>query len=291
MFVEYLKKVQTAIDFIEDNLHNELTLNEIAYKVHFSMHHFHRIFHSFVGESLTEYIRRRRLTKAAHLLRNTQSRILDIAFVSGFNSQEAFTRAFQNMFDITPGQYRNQKQRLLLKEKPRITLSLLVQLEGGLQMHTRIVEKDAMTVIGLPCLTTLKENKIPQLWNKFNQRKQEIKQRVDQHIVMGISEFSSNPYDNPFTYLACVPVKEVLDIPKGMVTKTIPSMKYVVTTHKGRLDTLGDTFDYIYAIWLPKSDYELAEAHDFEIYDERFLGPDHEQSEVDVYIPIIKNSE
>ncbi|WP_390627901.1 GyrI-like domain-containing protein [Bacillus litorisediminis] len=68
-------------------------------------------------------------------------------------------------------------------------------------------------------------------------------------------------------------------------------MKYVVATHKGRLDTLGDTFDYIYAIWLPKSDYELAEAHDFEIYDECFLGPDHEQSEVDVYIPIIRKSE
>lgn len=157
-------------------------------------------------------------------------------------------------------------------------------------MQVKIVEKEALTVIGLSCFTTLKENQIPQLWERFNQRKEEIQQRINQHIALGISEFNPNPHDRPFTYLACVPVKKVISIPKGMVTKTIPKMKYVVATHKGSLKTLGETFDDIHAVWLPRSNYQPAEVPDFELYDERFLGADHEQSEVDVYIPIIHKS-
>ncbi len=284
--LSYLKEVQRAVDYIEKNLCNELSITEISKQVNFSMYHFHRIFQSFVGESLSEYIRRRRLTAAAHSLRNTNLRIIDIASEYGFNSQESFTRAFQKMFGITPGLYRKQKQRLLLKEKPRLTISMLKQFEEGLLMEPRIVIKEGFTVVGMKCSTTLKNNKIPQLWDEFLLRIHEIKNRSDDKVAMGISEFCKNPNDEEFTYFACVPVTRIDEIPEGMVIKTVPANKYVVVTHKGSLETLGNTYDFIYATWLPKSGHELAEADDFEVYDERFLGPEDEKSEIDIYIPI-----
>jgi AraC family transcriptional regulator len=284
--LSYLKQIQRAVDYIEENLSNELSITEISQQVNFSMYHFHRIFQSFVGESLTEYIRRRRLTAAAHLLRNTNLRIIDIASEYGFNSQEAFTRAFKKMFGITPGMYRRQKQRLLLKEKPRLTISMLKHFEGGLLMEPRIVIKEGFTVVGMKCSTTLKNNKVPQLWDEFLSRIHEIKNRSDDKVAMGISEFCKNPHDEEFTYVACVPVMRIDEIPEGMVVKTVPRNKYVVVTHKGSLETLGNAYDFIYATWLPKSGYELAEADDFEVYDERFLGPEDEKSEIDIYVPI-----
>lgn len=284
--LSYLNEIQKAVDYIENNLRSDLTIAEVAHQVNFSAHHFHRIFKTFVGESLGDYIRRRRLTNAAQLLRDNNYRIIDIASEYGFSSQESFTRAFQKMFGVTPGQYRRKNERLLLKEKPRLTSSILKHLEGGSFMKPRIVEKPSFTVVGLKCTSTLKENHIPELWNEFIPRIREIQNQANQNVTIGLCEFCMNPYDDEFTYMACTPVINVKEVPDGMEVKTVSAQKYVVVTHKGSVETLGDAYDYIYAIWLPKSGYELAEADDFEWYDERFLGPDHEESEVDIYVPI-----
>jgi len=157
-------------------------------------------------------------------------------------------------------------------------------------MEPKIVFKERFTVVGMQCTTTLKNNKIPQLWDEFLLRIHEIKNRTEGHVTLGISEFCKNPYDEEFTYFACVPVTEIDDIPEGMVAKTVPSNYYAVVTHKGRLETLGHVFDYIYDVWLPQSDYEIAKADDFELYDERFIGPEDEKSEVDIYVSISPNN-
>ncbi|MBO8163903.1 MAG: GyrI-like domain-containing protein [Brevibacillus sp.] len=149
--------------------------------------------------------------------------------------------------------------------------------------------KDAFTVVGLTCSTTLNESKIPALWEEFTSRVGEIKNRISPNIMLGISEFSANPEHEAFTYMACVLVNNVDEIPEGMLCKTIPKREYVVVTHKGKVETLGGTIDFIYDTWLPKSEYALMESEDFEVYeDERFMGADNEESEVDIFIPIQK---
>ncbi|MBP1157386.1 MULTISPECIES: helix-turn-helix transcriptional regulator [unclassified Paenibacillus] len=84
---------------------NELYLETIAQYTAISKYHFHRLFHSNVGMTLTSYIRRRRLSNAASELITTERRILEIALDYQFESQEAFTRAFKKLFHMTPGQY------------------------------------------------------------------------------------------------------------------------------------------------------------------------------------------
>ncbi|WP_442604348.1 helix-turn-helix transcriptional regulator [Paenibacillus sp. KN14-4R] len=99
-------EIQTALQFIEQHLKNELDLTTIAHHAAISKYHFHRMFHGYMGMTLANYIRKRRLSNAASELITSNRRILDVALDYQFESQEAFSRAFKRMFQMTPGQYR-----------------------------------------------------------------------------------------------------------------------------------------------------------------------------------------
>jgi AraC family transcriptional regulator len=86
--------------------------------------------------------------------------------------------------------------------------------------------------------------------------------------------------------MACIEINEpLIQIPKGMITKTISKQDYVVFTHIGYSDTLENTYKYIYGTYFFKSRFELADAPDFERYDYRY-DPNKETSEIDIYIPV-----
>ncbi|WP_433596290.1 helix-turn-helix domain-containing protein [Lysinibacillus xylanilyticus] len=98
--------IQKTINWIESHLHEQISANDIDVVTGFSRYHFHRVFQTSVGMSVTEYIRMRRLANAASVLLNTDERIIDIAFYYQFESQETFTRAFKKLYYLPPGQYR-----------------------------------------------------------------------------------------------------------------------------------------------------------------------------------------
>ncbi|AWC27194.1 helix-turn-helix transcriptional regulator [Bacillus cytotoxicus] len=115
MYDEYSSLVKKAIVYIENHLEEELTTAKVASYSATSMYHFHRIFQSNLGISVTEYIRKRRLTYAAQALVTTNRPILDIALQYGFSSQEAFTRAFKRMYHLPPKKYRNYFQSFYIE--------------------------------------------------------------------------------------------------------------------------------------------------------------------------------
>jgi AraC-like DNA-binding protein len=118
----YYNLIHKSIEYIENNLDQELSLEIISNEVGFSKYHFHRIFRKTVGRSLMDYIRHRRLSCASHLLLYTEERILDIAVHYGFDSQEAFTRAFKSAYALPPAQYRAQ-MKLFIQEREESTMS------------------------------------------------------------------------------------------------------------------------------------------------------------------------
>ncbi|WP_232231469.1 helix-turn-helix domain-containing protein [Paenibacillus sp. HW567] len=118
----YYKMIHDSIEFIEHHLDEELNLDRIAKEAGFSKFHYHRIFQKYVGKSVAEFIRSRRLSSAAHLLLYSDERILDIALHYGFESQEAFTRAFKGLYALPPAQYRAQ-MKLLIQEREEFTMS------------------------------------------------------------------------------------------------------------------------------------------------------------------------
>ncbi|AWB43896.1 AraC family transcriptional regulator [Paenibacillus sp. CAA11] len=110
----HIQEIQVALDYIEVNLHEELTLDEISSFVGFSKFYFHRLFQREVGISLYDYIRRRRLAKAASALLNTSTSILEIALTYRFESQESFTRSFKSVYQLPPGRYRSAINNLII---------------------------------------------------------------------------------------------------------------------------------------------------------------------------------
>lgn len=108
---------QYVLQFIEQHLTSELSLDGVAEHMAISKYHFHRLFHSFVGSPFASYVRKRRLSNAASELLTTKRRILDIALDYQFESQEAFTRAFKKMFQMTPGQYRSFIHTIVQKKE------------------------------------------------------------------------------------------------------------------------------------------------------------------------------
>lgn len=98
--------VSLAIRYIEDNLDSKLDLETVATALHYSKYHLHRIFTKIVGLTIHEYVQRRQLTEAAKLLVFSKRPIIEIALISGYESQQAFTSIFKAMYKMTPADFR-----------------------------------------------------------------------------------------------------------------------------------------------------------------------------------------
>ena len=107
-----LDGMNIALDYIEDNLDGKIDYAAAARAACCSQYHFQRIFAAVTDIPLSEYIRRRRLTQAALELQNTDSKVIDVAVKYGYQSADAFTRAFSNMHGCTPSRAREQGIRL-----------------------------------------------------------------------------------------------------------------------------------------------------------------------------------
>lgn len=103
---DYYNKMQKALDYIEEHIKEDISLEELSDITFYSTHHFHRIFQSIVGIPVADYIRKRKLSVAAQEIIETDKNIVNIALDYGFNSHETFSRAFKRIFDITPNAYR-----------------------------------------------------------------------------------------------------------------------------------------------------------------------------------------
>ncbi len=291
--MDHLAQIQKAVDYIEDHIHEDLEVDVIAKVAGFSRWHFQIVFSASVGDSLKEYIRKRRLTFAMRELRS-EKRILDIALDAGFESQEAFSRAFKQMYHMTPGECRKRGGELSLGHKIRITFEYLDHLYGGLTMEPSFRDLPEKKVVGvkgvfISVLSPEKNNfiVIPQLWQKYMPRKSEIKNVTSQTDLGVCYEVPASERSRPDEcyYMACTEVTSLEDIPEGMVGFTIPAGQYAVFTHIGALEKFEFTLNYIYGSWLPKSGKKLRHAPDLELYDQRFkLNSD--KSEIDIYIPI-----
>lgn len=109
--------IRELIKFIEENLEKDLSQSVLAEKSGYSKFHLHRIFKSEVGMSASEYVRHRRIATSSALLLYTEIPILDIAFEFQFNSQEAFSRSFKDVYNLSPGKYRKLMSKTIIKQE------------------------------------------------------------------------------------------------------------------------------------------------------------------------------
>lgn len=105
-----IQNIITVINYIESNLSEKINLTCIADAVGYSKYHLHRMFTDTVGLSIHEYVKRRQLTEAAKLLVFSDKPILEISLMAGYESQQAFTKAFQQMYKTSPNEYRTDEE-------------------------------------------------------------------------------------------------------------------------------------------------------------------------------------
>ncbi|PWU21794.1 MAG: hypothetical protein C5B49_02040 [Bdellovibrio sp.] len=292
--MDHIGRIQRAIDYIEEHLKDELSTESIADVTYFSMWHFQRVFSSIVGDSVKEYVRKRRLASALIELSSTDRRILDIAIGHQFESQESFTRAFKALYGRTPGECRKEGVRSILAfSKPRITIEYLDHLYGGITMQPKFVNEREKKIIGLGAnfVSAVSNDKsgyavVGQLWQKYKTRADEIKGRKGYGI--GLVESlpdSKKSHADEFWYLAGSEVDDFSAVPEGMVTRTAPAGRYAVFTHRGTVAKLEHTLRYIFGSWLPKSGEELRDAPTLSCRGKDFK-PGSEESVMEIYIPI-----
>jgi AraC family transcriptional regulator len=284
--MSYAREIFKAIRYIESRLTEEIILERVAASASYSMYHFHRLFHSLTGATPGEYIRIRRLTKAAERLVMTKQTILEIALAFQFGSQEAFSRSFQKVFGMPPGRYRKTGVLSCPSLSPDTVKMQLMHVRGGGKMKPEIITLEKKFVIGLNYYGDNEQAEIPHLWYVFSRKRQEIKNKKGWCAYGLCIEPEDYESTGEFHYVACLEVEDLNDIPLEMVGKVIPANTYAVFTHKGPVSGLRDTYAAIYGTWVKETDMTVIRGFDFELYDDRFTSPDDPGSEIDIYIPI-----
>jgi len=273
--MEWLKQLSQAIDYIENNLADDISYEEAAKIACCSTYYFQRMFSYVAGIPLSDYIRRRRMTKAAFELQVSESKVMDIGSRYGYVSPTSFNRAFQNVHGVAPTIAR--MEGTLLNAYPRISFSINVT--GSESMRYRVETKKSIRIVGVRIAlqenqeqnfkivptfwdTTLKSNLVPEIYKLTNQ---------NPHGILGVTVYQ-NPEEN-YYYIAVSTDKVV---PEKLIEYIIPEATWVIFECDGHfLDSIQTIFKRFLTEWLPFSGYAYAELPDIEVYpisDSKLLG-------------------
>lgn len=290
--MDYRKSLEQAIIYIEAHLGDHLKVDDVSKAAGYSYYHLNRQFVAVLGESVGNYIKKRRLADAAKKLIYTDRKVIEIAMENGFESSEAFSRAFKQIYQVSPQSYRSNRFDTFISAKERLDMGLLDHIARNVTVHPQIVEIPPVRVAGLRGETTLGDNVLPKLWGQFNAMAHLVPNKIEAPRGFGICEACSentlyNMNDNvKFTEVVGAEVTSFQNLPEQFVEKELPGGRYAVFTHKGSLRMLKSTFDYIWGTWFLTTKEELDGREDFELYDNRFIGLNHPDSEIDIYIPV-----
>lgn len=156
-----------------------------------------------------------------------------------------------------------------------------------MKLIEQIVTVEPFVVVGMRYEGPMKaEKEISKLWEKFNRRKQSIKNIAQENVSYGVFRSSDEQVQKgELTYLASLPVIVAASLPEGMIAFDVAGGEFAKFCHIGELTSLPETFDYIFQNWLPNSKYVLDGRAAFELYDHRFRG-NCKESAFDIFIPI-----
>lgn len=163
--MKHLKRIISAIEYIESNLSDKLNLEIVADAVHCSKYHLHRTFTETVGLTIHHYVQRRQLTEAAKLLAFTTKPILEIAFAAGYSSQQSFAGAFKEMYKQAPLEFRKGRSYYPLQLKYEFSMPIsMIERQDGSEKSVTLRCADLrdihswmklvrLVVDGFPCLS------------------------------------------------------------------------------------------------------------------------------------------
>src|SRR5690625_931816 len=258
--MDLLKSMNEAMKYIEGNLAGDIDLKEVARIAQSSEFHFMRMFSFLSGMPLSEYIRRRRLSIAAFELLNSEVKVIEIALKYGYNSPDAFTRAFQRVHGISPSQVR--KNGYSLKAYPPMTFQLTIQ--GGSEMKYRMEEKEEFHVVGIHKRMQVMEEevdpKVAQLWEDVSDETinkleslSDVEPKGMLHVLTNYDETDSD--EGEMDYYFAVATKKSSEL---FTKLDIPASIWAVFEVDVDWMEIQEIWQRVYTEWFPSSTYEHA---------------------------------
>lgn len=276
-----IKSFNSTIDYIETVLDDEIDEKKITHLSGYSYAMFSRLFSILTETTLSEYLRGRKLTEAAIALRDTDEKVIDIAFRFGYESSDSFGTAFKNFHGFTPSEVRNGKPFKLIS---RIQLALTVK--GGRSMNVTIQKKGSFTVAGFN-EENINSSLCPKVWNKLYEKysQEELASLGDGESV-GICHDVESP--NVINYMAGYIVTDV-DKAKsmGLDILEVEEAEYAIVELKGVVpECIHNGWKYVMEVFFPEHGYVHSGTPDFEYYYEGDM--DSKDYKMELWIPIVK---
>lgn len=276
--MEWIKSLNQAIDYMEENITEEITCEDVAEHIYLSSFHFQRTFSLLTGFSVGEYIRNRRLSLAGHELLTSNVKVIDVALKYGYETPESFCKAFSRFHGVTPNEAK--KPGTILKSFNRLILKII--LEGGHSMDYKIVKKDAFQVVVKTKLFTQETSAtdVPKFWGEY------YKDGLDEKVcsMMGIcAQAKGNGVE--WKYGIGCEKKYVKEIPEDFEIFEIPAHTWAIFTCIGAMPhAIQNMWKRVYGEWLPASNYELVPDYDIEFYTDGDSSKEDYVSEI--WIPV-----
>ena len=278
--------IQKAIDYIEANLKEEISVFDVSKAVGYSLFHFIRLFESCTGHSPKDYLLRRRITEAVKEIQGTDKKLIDIAYDYQFGTPETLSRSFKRILGINPKEIRKQFQIPSQYFLTPINLESLYHTINVQKIDVEEVTLGEIKLAGLVNLIKEDKNIIQKMWINMSKEIGTIEDFNLPEKYIGYS-FWSNNYDlDGFFYMTAIELESFKNIPVPLCTAVIPPSKYLKFLHKGPVYNISMTHKYIFQTFLPKKDYKLSLPFDFEIYDAKNKKLDDTENVTEILIPI-----
>ncbi|MGC5703178.1 AraC family transcriptional regulator [Pseudomonas sp. NFXW11] len=279
----YTKRFNAVLAYIDGNLEGDLSVRTLSQVANFSAFHFHRQFTAFVGVPVSRYVQLMRLRGAAHrLVSLADYSVLDAALGAGFESPEAFSRAFRRAFGMSPSGFRKQPNWQVWNAVfaiPHFSRSIIMQVRIVDFADTRVA---ALEHYGPP-----------------GQVDESVRRFIDWRMQSGQSPVASSrsfgiPFNNPdttppeeFRFAICGEIHEAVAANEaGIRELQIAGGRYAVVRHVGSPDHIGESIYPIYRDWLPSSGEELRDQPLFFEYLSIYPQTPLEQWQTDIYVPL-----
>ncbi len=277
--IEYIKRINRLTEYINEHLDEELDLSTLAELCNLSPYHFHRVVKAFLGESLGAYIGRLRVEKAARSLRYTDMPVQEVAFSVGYNSPSSLTKVFNQYYGISPTEFRNNKNFVIMKKaviNPELNLKApkILELEEKTALYIRLTGEYSSLDFG---------SAYTKLWGCVKEQK--LFSAGIEHICVYYDDPKVTESDKLRTDVCLVIRKPAT--PTGEIgIKTIAGGKYAVFLYQGSYDKLGTVYDTIFGHWLPESGCTLRDAPCFEKYISNPEVTAPEMLKTEIYLPV-----
>jgi AraC family transcriptional regulator len=292
--VDYVARVNRAIDYIVHNLRQPLKLEDVAEAAGFSPFHFHRVFKGLIGETLKQFVKRQRLERALYLMSHAPKRSLtDIALDCGFSSSSDFSRSFKQRFGSAPSAFDLEAFRSARREEFERThadpsgVTYLPGLPAGENpdgFEVRMRDLPARTVAYIRVLDPFREGVVIPAVQRLMAWAEERGYADNQWLGYMWEEPEIVALaDCRYDVAVVVPDVE----PEGEIGRfEFPPMRVAEVVIKGGLDLEVRAIDWLYKTWLPRSGYVPDDQPSFESWIGRPFAHGYEHFEIACQLPV-----